>query len=78
MRFKIGGNNLSKSNMSIPVFYTPQKNEGINVCDGDGQNNYSFEMFINHKPKKVQQFCFILDVRRNSCPEMEVLCAQHE
>jgi len=40
----------ARCSMSIPFFFTPQKNEGLNVFDGGVQNNFPVEILLRDNP----------------------------
>lgn len=40
----------ARCSMSIPIFFTPQKTEGLNVFDGGAQNNYPVKILMEHNP----------------------------
>lgn len=40
----------ARCSMSIPIFFTPQKHEGLDVFDGGSQNNYPVEQFKKLDP----------------------------
>ncbi|MBU2946600.1 patatin-like phospholipase family protein [Zobellia uliginosa] len=40
----------ARCSMSIPLFFTPQKQEGLNVFDGGAQNNYPVKILLEHNP----------------------------
>ncbi|MGQ7944153.1 patatin-like phospholipase family protein [Flavobacterium sp. WC2509] len=40
----------ARCSMSIPFFFTPQKNEGLNVFDGGVQNNFPVEVLLRDNP----------------------------
>jgi len=40
----------ARCSMSIPLFFTPQKSEGLNVFDGGAQNNYPVKRLLSDNP----------------------------
>ncbi|MEH6762955.1 MAG: patatin-like phospholipase family protein [Aequorivita antarctica] len=40
----------ARCSMSIPFFFTPQKEQGINIFDGGAQNNYPVKILLENNP----------------------------
>lgn len=43
----------ARCSISIPLFFTPQKSEGLNVFDGGMQNNFPVEILLKNNPKST-------------------------
>ena len=41
----------ARCSMAIPIIFTPQKKEGLNVFDGGVQNNYPVKLVLESKPE---------------------------
>lgn len=43
----------ARCSMSIPIFFIPQKSEGLNVFDGGMQNNFPVDILLKNNPKST-------------------------